>query len=913
MEAPLAEPVSTKLSSISDSSRLCLSSFARCLEQTTPYPLEHALIENQRGRFSLWASNIGVFGPGRGSLDYRLREVDHVHRLVEGLLESLNGLVETCISHTISLQPPKDSSVSDDEFADLKERYRHAVQKCSEEIRLLYQLSNSIRKASREAQTLRADSTYEIKDSEGKNIEEIIKFRFTQNLRDQFRHCSENLLERIATTMLLRRKRILYRWRYAPTRLPKSAPEPKIQNHIPQVHDKVERRTTTSKPTQSVMKSQVATELDPKKLENLSAPSVVSGKTIPVSSHDDLVFPLAPKAQALKHFRELKSQTVERHMYYLRSLPHYQEIYLKNNQQPVSSLSQVELDVLHSQVDEANSLLRDHLKDAWENFLETTLDEICPYCYIWLPKSTVRDENKWKDHVISDLDPYVCLFEDCSKPHQLYDHSYTWLSHMRQHLLQWHCETKSHGPKTFETQEEYMAHMKQMHKPTFTEPQLKLLAKRNGRLKGPLFQTCPFCGADPKDPESVKGRLEHHIVGHLRFLALKSLPRCEEDDDDQSAETSNDPNADKQGSSRQLNDLLAFTSHSSVESLYVSDSLDHISMFREEDTERRKEVEERRARMDVWGDGDNNTHISDERFPLRDHFEFEEWIQQNYSLPDGPRDTVQHSRFHSSDSRYFAEPTLPSYPADDHETRYPGHWPADSSRDAVDMNEYESAFQSEWKLRQTQWDRVPNIWLAYEGVERDVVLKPFIDRQAITADESSSEKDAVSDILDMPKSPFSYLVRGSTSTALALEISGRNLSYFRFLLSALVRLESDFAYPSIKKQLLRSEIGTEYRIYRDNVEQLLTGVVSGSDMKGILEDSGSAIWKDLEKEQGLKDRLKSEYKYYLSRVQDMERALKAIMETLKLNPDEEVRQPPFSIVSFIFLFSVYIIKRGAIR
>lgn len=49
--------------------------------------------------------------------------------------------------------------------------------------------------------------------------------------------------------------------------------------------------------------------------------------------------------------------------------------------------------------------------------------------------------------------------------------------------------------------------------------QLELLAERQYRSSGQLFQSCPLCGAMNMDTG-----LERHIASHLVFLALKSLP-----------------------------------------------------------------------------------------------------------------------------------------------------------------------------------------------------------------------------------------------------------------------------------------------------------------------------------------------------------------------------------------------------
>lgn len=122
---------------------------------------------------------------------------------------------------------------------------------------------------------------------------------------------------------------------------------------------------------------------------------------------------------------------------------------------------------------------------------------------------------------MNDLDPYVCLFEVCSQPDILYKRIQPWLEHMRQeHMLQWRCPAKSHKPEIFHTRAEFEDHMRQCHHDTFSEKQLPLLTERIAWPNGPMFPSCPLCGL----VETDIGCIESHVVRHLRFLALKSLP-----------------------------------------------------------------------------------------------------------------------------------------------------------------------------------------------------------------------------------------------------------------------------------------------------------------------------------------------------------------------------------------------------
>jgi hypothetical protein len=133
-----------------------------------------------------------------------------------------------------------------------------------------------------------------------------------------------------------------------------------------------------------------------------------------------------------------------------------------------------------------------------------------------------------RNHVKNDLDPYVCLFERCDQPEELYSHSDQWLKHMNDHAWIWCCT--SHRDVPLSTRDEYISHMREAHNTTLTDTQLRVMADRSGRRRGTLFKSCPLCGLDGLDD-----RLNDHIVGHLRSLALKSLPAYEDEISDGSA------------------------------------------------------------------------------------------------------------------------------------------------------------------------------------------------------------------------------------------------------------------------------------------------------------------------------------------------------------------------------------------
>lgn len=154
---------------------------------------------------------------------------------------------------------------------------------------------------------------------------------------------------------------------------------------------------------------------------------------------------------------------------------------------------------------------------------------------------------------------------------------------MRQHAVRWQCMAKSHGPQTFEQSEEYGRHLREAHEGVFSENQILAMTERNARMMGPLSQSCPLCGVT-KDHPMVTGRLEDHVVGHLRYLALSSLPYIEEEE--QKTNSTNSLRSDdsaKPADRSTIYDLLEQEFDLSAESPQIVDSLEPPNDHSDED------------------------------------------------------------------------------------------------------------------------------------------------------------------------------------------------------------------------------------------------------------------------------------------------------------------------------------------
>lgn len=112
----------------------------------------------------------------------------------------------------------------------------------------------------------------------------------------------------------------------------------------------------------------------------------------------------------------------------------------------------------------------------------------------------------------------MCLFQDCDQPDALFSHGEEWRDHMNQHYKFWRCPShRDLGP--FASQHDYIDHIRQTHETSLSDIQVRALANTNSRATAKLFRICPLC-----EEGETHGPMENHVTGHLRSLALKSLP-----------------------------------------------------------------------------------------------------------------------------------------------------------------------------------------------------------------------------------------------------------------------------------------------------------------------------------------------------------------------------------------------------
>lgn len=232
--------------SVLKAAQQCIQFFRRGLPRTrrglsSPLNLDsQASLENQLGRFKIWAGSIGVFAAGNASTDYRLRQDQDVKDIMIQMLARLKKNLEQLINlssvaeenseedgdsdslHSSASSSPSlvltldsDSEASTEDSSEVQEKRGPSYDRLSaieDIITRLYGLSAIIRKPTS------FDEVAKVKNFVAKNRDpqDIEEFESHIRWQTQFRHpkASATLIDRLASTVVFRRQKLLYRERH---------------------------------------------------------------------------------------------------------------------------------------------------------------------------------------------------------------------------------------------------------------------------------------------------------------------------------------------------------------------------------------------------------------------------------------------------------------------------------------------------------------------------------------------------------------------------------------------------------------------------------------------------------------------------------------------------------------------------
>ena len=172
--------------------------------------------------------------------------------------------------------------------------------------------------------------------------------------------------------------------------------------------------------------------------------------------------------------------------------------------------------------------------------------------------------NMWlictRNHVIGDLEPFICVFSHCLKGDHhghgtgllTFETSEAWSSHMQTaHGHTWECRAPSHDPIVFDQENQYQEHSIKEH--GVPEAHARTLSNAVRRPVLDKLLECPF-GDDFQlsgevEPSAVfsSEALQSHVACHMKEIALLTLQKLSSVDDENAENVNSDQPLENDG------------------------------------------------------------------------------------------------------------------------------------------------------------------------------------------------------------------------------------------------------------------------------------------------------------------------------------------------------------------------------
>ncbi|KAK8115457.1 hypothetical protein PG984_011959 [Apiospora sp. TS-2023a] len=516
---------------ISARAKTCQQLFSHCLSPTTPRCAEWPAqwLQTRQGEFNLWAYGLQALSTSKASLDHRVRGRDDVRMIILGLLSALCEDLQECLRIDAELSrktedatPPihpvgaveddlgffdvSDEGIDIDSHPSESGDVHFGSQKFSLRLTIseLARFSSMRRRSGTEFRFKRADSLLveseysdyqeelgrsillgSLKIEEGAPID-IERFQ-SATTYDQL----TAVQKRLVLGNILRRNRIVHATKNMRSSKAPPPPDPK-ETSKQLVAGAAEEKPSDIAERPMPLEEPIPT-INPNQTQKKEAPSLMGSRMTGFTAQT-----------ATKIGQHFKSDVL---------VP-----------KPTPSV--------------ATKVTRTGAIQDYPRCPEPISDEFiqCPYCADMLPACYTKNVVRWKGHVAQDILPYMCVFEDCNTPEEMYLTSDDLLKHAQDHhsTRQWVCNPCSRNPEqsglsTFNTMAEWRAHTREAHKELGPDSSLAALAKF-GEARVLQHTTCPLCGIST---EGVQKTLDQHIVQHIHEGNLDSdifadLPWSEE-------------------------------------------------------------------------------------------------------------------------------------------------------------------------------------------------------------------------------------------------------------------------------------------------------------------------------------------------------------------------------------------------
>ncbi|EWG53141.1 hypothetical protein FVEG_11626 [Fusarium verticillioides 7600] len=465
------------------------------------------IMDDQLARFTLWASNMDVFGPPNISLDFRLRYspniVDILHQLLDVICNSLMELKpmdeppptpsrkkrRLSISDQVRMVGSDDNDSDTDSDEDQADKnttlFTYTI---SGTVTRLFRLSNAIRKSAKNsrAQKLR---DYQLDDETQHAIDELRLYTDCY-IRFRFPEAPESLRCALIEANVLRLRRLSY---------------------------------------QRLHRRRIALSIEHPQAGQIKLP-------LPKSPEKPRTVRFAPEAT-----------------------PKVKVIHEEPSRQPyppapltyATTARQTEIGALYAKSTTEVPRAKSVLVNNELSFPPIPQQNECPYCGVIIEFKGPNKSNIWRTHVIRDLEPFTCLFtactDSCRQGHDplTFESSKAWMSHMKNsHGIAWECRAPSHKPMIFRDEIQFQKHSYDEH--GVPEAHVRTLSEAARRPFQEKIHECPF-GDDfvPSEEADRYGifsydNLHSHVAAHMKELALLALQKLPNDDETEASDFDSD-------------------------------------------------------------------------------------------------------------------------------------------------------------------------------------------------------------------------------------------------------------------------------------------------------------------------------------------------------------------------------------
>ncbi|KAF5705675.1 ankyrin repeat domain-containing protein [Fusarium mundagurra] len=465
------------------------------------------IMDDQLARFTLWASNMDVFGPPNISLDFRLRYspniVDILHQLLDVIYNSLMELkpideppaTPSRKKRRLSISDQTRMVGSDDNASDTDSDEDQADKNTtlltytiSGTVTRLFRLSNAIRKSAKNSRAQKLKD-YQLDDETQRAIDELRLYTDCY-IRFRFPEAPESLRCALIEANVLRLRRLSYQQLHR-RRIALSIERPQAgQSKLPLPKIPEKPRTVRFAP-EATPKVKVINE-EPSRQD----------------------YPPAPLTYA-------------------------------------TTARQTEIGALYAKSTTEVPRAKSVLVNNELSFPPIPQQNECPYCGVIIEFKGPNKSNIWRTHVIRDLEPFICLFtactDSCRQGHDplTFESSKSWMSHMQNsHGIAWECRAPSHKPMIFRDETQFQKHSYDEH--GVPEAHVRTLSEAARRPFQDKIRECPF-GDDfvPSEEADRYGifsydNLHSHVAAHMKELALLALQKLPNDDETEASDFDSD-------------------------------------------------------------------------------------------------------------------------------------------------------------------------------------------------------------------------------------------------------------------------------------------------------------------------------------------------------------------------------------